>query len=401
MLALPAFEWLLAQRRFTWRAAMVSGVVLLSVLVQLPGVLVNFERQEGLDMQAGASFDQLLWEPRYAPLVTYWTKIGVTPDPLWRQPYVSTLPNWQSVLALAAALATATALTLAAIRLRRNRGAGAWLAAAALGSMFLAGTLVVMAAPDPRWDELSAVREENAALLALITDEAQPQDLVLLDLLPATDKEHRTGLWLNRAPLQPYIGWLRTASMDGLAGERLRQWLSPYRRVWLLLQATDEGDSSSTTERWLEAESFPGRRAWVGSQRYVEYILPPADATARRVSGPFLFAEGEDGLTLGGYTVSQAPQSSDAAVALTWSDAPSPDLRYSLQALDAAGAVVAQVDGVPGLVRGADGWANRIGLALPAGEHTLILKIYRAADGAVLPVQLPGGDEALPYLPLE
>jgi hypothetical protein len=364
-------------------------------------VLVNFERQEVLDMHAGASFDQLLWEPRYAPLFTYWTKIGVTPDPLWRQPYVSTLPSWQSVLALCAVLATGIALTIAAIRLRRKRGAGAWLAAAVLGSLLLAGMLVIMAAPDPRWDELSAVREENAALLALVADEAQPQDLVLLDLLPATDKEHRTGLWLNRGPLQPYIGWLRTTSMDGPVGERLQRWLAPYRRVWLLLQATDEGDPSSTTERWLNAGAFPGRRAWVGSQRYVEYVLPPADATTRRVSGPFLFAEGEDGLTLGGYTVSQAPQTFDAAVTLTWSDAPSPDLRYSLQALDAAGAVAAQVDGVPGQVRGAAGWVDRIGLALPSGEHTLILKLYRAVDGAVLPVQLPGGGEVLPYLPLE
>lgn len=91
------------------------------------------------------------------------------------------------------------------------------------------------------------MREDNRAILRSVRADYRAGNLVLLDLLPASDKGRRTGQWLNFAD-QPYIGWLRKDEMSGEAGERLAAWLAPYRRLWLILQATGEGNPASTTK---------------------------------------------------------------------------------------------------------------------------------------------------------
>ncbi|MBW7882945.1 MAG: hypothetical protein H3C34_09955 [Caldilineaceae bacterium] len=392
MLAYPALEWLLAPRR--WRAARIAAaaVLVLSVVVQLPGVLVNFERQEGLDMQAGASFSQLLWDVTWSPLVTYWRHIRTASmDPLWAQPYLAEQPAMEAGLLLAAG-AGAVTLVFALRRWRKGRQPWSWLGISATATVMLAAGLVLAAGPDPRWDEHSAVREDNAALLELVESQARAGDLVLLDLVDGSDAPRRTGLWLNQAPLQPYLGWRRKAEMDGAAGERLQLWLAPYRRVWLALQATDEGDPASTTERWLNRHAYAGRRGWIGSQRYVEYLLPAAQSAAYAQEGPFTFG---DAAQLARYAVT-----ADAAgfrIDLEW-NAVLPSARFSVQALDAAGTLVAQVDGVPGSTPG--GLSDRIGLAATSGVGAVILKVYLAADGTVAPVVGPGGGAAVEYLSL-
>lgn len=347
-------------------------------------------------MQAGASFSQLLWDVAWSPLVTYWRHIGTASmDPLWAQPYLAEQPAMESGLLLAAG-AGAVTLLFALRRWRRGRQPWPWLGISATACTMLAAGLVLAAGPDPRWDEQSAVREDNAALLKLVESQARAGDLVLLDLVEGSDAPRRTGIWLNRAPLQPYLGWRRKGEMDGAAGERLQRWLAPYRRVWLALQATDEGDPASTTERWLNRQAYAGRRGWLGSQRYVEYLLPAAQGAAGAAyaqEGPFNFG---DAAQLARYTITAGP--AGFRIELEW-NAALPSARFSVQALDAAGTLVAQVDGVPGSTAG-EALSDRIGLAATSDVGAVILKVYRAADGTVVPVVGPGGGAAGEYLSL-
>ena len=380
--------------RHSLTRALVIAVLLLSVAVQLPGVLVNFERQEELDMQAGATFEQLLWAPAHSPLLTYWQHIGATPDPLWLQPYLRTQPPALLLAPVAGALLAATALLLAAWHIRRQQRAGPLLGLAGLALLLLAILLPPLAYDDPRWDDRSAVREDNRAIMQSVQELWQAGDVVLLDLLESSDKGRRTGQWLNFARREPSIGWLRKTPLDGVDGERLAGWLLPYRRAWLVLQGTDEGDSDSTTEAWLNHRAFAGRRWWVGDQRVVEYFLPTgaAGATggpaagATTMTGPFQFGAA---VVLDRLDLVQAAGQDAVRMTLAWQAVDDADVRYSVQALDAGGQVLAQTDGVPGSLGGT---LDRIGLWLPPGVERLILKVYRASDGGILPVTGPAGE---------
>lgn len=387
MLVLPAIDWLLVDHGRRWAKVLVAGVLVLSLLVQLPGALVNFERQEELDMQAGVTFDQLLWSPGLSPLVTYWQRIGTAPDPLLLQPYLRALPP-------AARLATAgcvglavAALALAAWRIRYRRRAGGRLATVAATLLLLFVILPPLAYADPRWDEQSAVREDNRAMMRSIQEAWQPGDVVLLDLMESSDKGRRTGQWLNFAGREPTIGWLRKNTMEGATGEQLAAWLTPYRRVWLLLQATNEGDSASTTEKWLDGWAFGGRRWWTGDQRVVEYLLPPAvtvQSSTQAVIGPFIFG---GSVVLQGYQLAVDDTTGDVWLQLQWERAGGADIRYSVQALDSAGTLLAQVDGAPSA---SENNQTRVGLRLSQSDAHLILKLYRAGDGSVLPLVAAG-----------
>jgi hypothetical protein len=363
-------------------------------------VLVNFERQEMLDMQAGATADGLLWQPALTPWLTYWQRIGTAAmDPWWGQAYLATLPTWLPAALMGLLMLAGGAVVWSGVRLWRMKPAGIWLGVGFTLLGAAAALLLVAATPDPRWDDRSAVREDNAALLDLLRANAAPGDLVLLDLVASSDHQRRTGLWLDRGGHQPYLGWQRKEEMAGAAGERLRQWLQPYRRVWLALQATDEGDVASTTERWLDGWAFPGRRGWLGSQRYVEYLLPAPDEETLRVAGPIPFG---DSAVLAEYALIRNATTPGYLVELTWSSPPPEDVRYSLQALDAGGRLVTQVDGVPGRIPAPTGRLDRIGLAVPSGAPvSVILKLYGAADGVPLPVTPPGAGGPQEFLPLQ
>jgi hypothetical protein len=400
LLAYPAFAWLLDAPR--WGAGRIAawGVLAWSCAVQFPGVLVNFERQEMLDMQAGATADGLLWQPALAPWLTYWQRIGTAAiDPWWAQAYLATLPTWLPAVLAAFVVLAGGAVVWSGVRLWRMKPAGIWLGVGFVLLAAAAALLLAAATPDPRWDERSAVREDNAALLDLVHATAAPGDLVLLDLTASSDHQRRTGLWLDRGRLPPYLGWQRKEEMVGAAGERLRQWLQPYRRVWLALQATGDGDPASTTERWLDGWAFPGRRGWLGSQRYVEYLLPTPDAETRRITGPISFG---DSAMLAQYALIRNDLTPGYLVELAWTSAPPEDVRYSLQALDAAGRLVAQVDGTPGRIATPAGPLDRIGLSVPSYVPvSVILKLYGVADGVPLPVTPPGANDPQEFLPLE
>jgi len=369
-----------------WQRGLLILVLSLSVLVQCLGVLVNFERQEGLDMQSGLTFDQLLWDVAHAPLLTYWTKIAsASADPLWLQPFFWRNPGW-----LLAGLLSIGGILLALLRFawpstgatRLSRWtlpvAGLLLTAFALG-------LVVAAQADPRWHERSADPRDNLAVVEFLAQNGNPADLVLLDLLPENDLAGRTSFWMNWARRPAHtIGWLRKPVMSPAAVQQLAGWIKPYSRVWLALQATDENVPGSTTEHWLDQRAYRGRQTWIGSQRVVEYLLPLAAADVKVTSGSLLF--GADLAVT--YTVQPGQAAGQQLVRLAWARQPSPTLRVSIQALDRDGRLVTQVDRAPGqLTNSEHAFLDQVGIQFAEPIYTLIIKMYQAEGGAVVPVQ--------------
>ena len=86
LMALPALEGLLSRAWPLPARLAVGAVLLLSVVMQLPGVLINFTAQEALDIDAGLTTRLLYWMRPHSPLITYWRAIGSpTTDPLLAQ----------------------------------------------------------------------------------------------------------------------------------------------------------------------------------------------------------------------------------------------------------------------------------------------------------------------------
>ena len=386
LLALPALRWVGTRG---WRSVIVTGVLLLSLAVQVPGVLINFERQEGLDMQAGATFEQLLWSPNHSPLLTYWGKLlGSNLDPLWLQPYFTSQPLWLWGGVLLAGVAAGIALIYACRRMARVESSR-WIPLALVSlPLLLAIMLVATAYSDPRIEDAGAVREDSAALLGAVRANHRTGDVVLLDAATGGDASHRTELWLNRAPAIPLIGWARRAEMDEAAATQLARWLDGYRRVWLNVQNTAENDPSSTTEQWLATQGFLGKQRWFGSQRLLDVWLPDPSASSTTIP-ELRFGEAKRDAattslltTVGPIVVQWQPDA--ALAAIIWPAGIDPDLRYSLQVLDGAGTLFAQRDGAPALDAS---HTSRVSVPWPGQPGArLILKLYRASDGTVLPV---------------
>ena len=384
LMALPALDGLVA-RSWPRPARIVVWIVLaLSVVAQLPGVLVSFSAQEALDVKAGVSLSQLRWTWAHAPLVSYWQAIGSpTTDPLlgqrtlWGQRPTGMIP----LLALGLlGFALAIIGLCRAIAGRRT----AALAVAGVAVVLALGVgLPVVAAHDPRWEEASADPAENRSLLTFIKANASASDLVLLDLIPYYDITGRTWLWMNRTAVSPqYIGWLRRERMQPADEERLQRWLQPYGRTWLSLEGTAPGAAESTTEAWLDRHAYRGREEWIGTQRVVEYLRAPETGGETIVPAEAHFG---DGPVLQGYSARQGQSSGQAVVRLLWEAPGRETMRFSLQALDRDGKMLAGIDRRPGGLQVDDGYEDRVGLTVGADAYTLLLRVYDSADGVVLP----------------
>src|SRR5690606_8011717 len=108
---------------------------------------------------------------------------------------------------------------------------------------------------------------------AFLQQNASDDDIVLLDLQENYDRPGRVWEWLNEAPLTPdYLTFKRRLELDSEERVRLEQWLSPYARVWLVMQATALYDPASTTENWLRDWAYEGQIQWIDTQRVVEFF---------------------------------------------------------------------------------------------------------------------------------
>ncbi len=384
LLALPLLDWIPDRRRPLPGRLLVALLLLAGVAVQAPGVLLNFEAREALDMRAGLPFDALLWDVRHAPLRTYWAAFGTDGlEPLLLQPVVWTQGAWLLAWAACTLLAVG-ALWLAARRragAQNMRGAWAGLLVAALLALAAGLVLAVAGGDDPRWQESTANPADNAAVEPFLDEQASPGDLLLLDLLPDRDPQPR-GWWrLNSLPAGPSaVGWPRRAPLTAEDEALLARLLAGRARLWLLMVETPEGDPQAALEQFLDQHSYRGRSQWLGAQRVVEYIVAAEPAAAQGAGAAF------DGLVLESYRLAEGRRSGLWALDLEWGGPAAPEVRFSLQALDAAGRVVAQVDRPPAQ---APGFRDRIGLSAPPFER-LILKLYNAETGQTLPLLLGG-----------
>ena len=408
MLALPALAWLGERTVAAWRQTGVALVLAASILIQLPGVLTHFTREEGLDTVNKIKLPMRIWDVEHASWLTYWPRIWERPDPAWLQPNVWAVGGW----ALLWVILLAALIALTGWRLWRAvgaRGGGltspATNAVVALLTAGVAAGLLLASGDDPRRAETLrtpvAVEKYTTTqqLLRYLNDATDPDDLIIVDLEPRDDLSARMWGWMNAAPRYRYIGWLRREpALDEASRARLARWLADYDTAWLVLHNTIPDFANSTTERWLNRWAFQQGDHWVGNQRAVRYLLPVDDEPLAALDAPTAFGDAElgdaelgDVITLLRAQAWRGRDDDHTLVELVW-DAPAPEnLRVSVQALSPTGALLAQADRVPGELEAADEPVNRVGLVVEAEAYTLIAKVYDANTGAVLPVALPDG----------
>lgn len=374
VLALPLLDVATDKTRGPLARGVIWAIVGLSVLVQIPGALVNFEQQEALDMKASASFDALVWQPALSPLLTYWRALFSTAlEPVlfqgwtwWYEPIGATL-----VLVLGA-------VTVWLLRRHWRDGSQASLWIAALAAVSMGLVLAGATSSDPRWADQSANPEDSRALIAFLEERTTSADLLIFDLQEGRAVQSRAWWRQNALPATPsFVGWLRKPALtDADAAYLIQQWQgSP--RTWLVLEETAEGDPASTTEQFMDAMLYRGGTEWLGAQRVVEYLGPAGDeiASGRAVA----FGD----MMLDTWQLRAGLAEDLWLIELAWLLPMDADMRFSVQALNEAGEVVAQVDHAPGA------GIDRVGIDAPDAQR-IILKLYNATTGAVAPA--PQGD---------
>lgn len=379
LLCLPALDRLRQpQGAARW---WIGGCLLLSILVQAPGVFLNFELLEAEQMKGGVTFTQLVWSPLRAPLLTYWRYFSESAwlDPAWWQPSFWQQP-WPFTVGFVLTGGTlVTILVVGGRRAQQQQPDHNWWVAGVRFTLLFALLTVYLAADDPRWQESSANPVDNQAVLAYLRMNKAVGDVAVLDLTTATDQQGRQRFWMNQGASElPYIAWVRNSGALSL-DEQLVRWLTPYQRVWLIMQETVEDDPNAATERWLDQQSYRGRQLWIGSQRIVEYMTATQTPPFPSATTPLAFGEAA---VLTSYTLRPSHHADYLLIDLTWQAQPAAEWRFSVQALNSSGQVVVQLDDRPARL---PGFRDQLGLALPADSQQVILKIYDSQTGAVAP----------------
>ncbi len=175
-------------------------------------------------------------------------------------------------------------------------------------------------------------------------------------------------------------------------------------RIFAIYWAAEQADPDGIVEGYLADHAFKAWDAWVGRLRFVAYsAAAPPPTTAYDQPAHF-----GDAILLeaAGYSMEPLQPGDIARVRLSWLATAPLDARYkvTLQLLDPANQVVAQVDSEP--VGGArpttswtpgesvlDGYGLPIPLATPPGQYPLILAMYDAETGQRLPVSGQGAQD--------
>ncbi len=241
---------------------------------------------------------------------------------------------------------------------------------------------------DPRY-----ARDNYRAILQYVDMHAQPGDGLLIDAPGQSDivryylqGDLRLFPLPNGRPPDP----ARTrADVDEM--------LAQVNRLFAIYWATEQADPGRIIETRLADLAFKARDEWHGNVRFAVYGIPPvARPPARAINAAF---GGE--ILLAGYRLDAEQLRAGGVETLTlyWTAKQTPAARYKVfvHLLDDENQVVAQRDGEPvGDLRLTTTWraeetiADNYGIFVepgtPPGEYRLEIGMYRADNGARLPI---------------
>jgi len=173
--------------------------------------------------------------------------------------------------------------------------------------------------------------------------------------------------------------------------------LDKTERLFAIYWATDQSDPARVVETRLAERAFKARDEWHGNVRLVLYGIAPR---SRSVPQPLDVRFG-DAMTLTSYQLDarRARVGDVLTLTLHWRVEQMPNARYKIfvHLLDASGRVVAQRDGEPFAdLRPTTTWragetlADNYGVFIesdtPPGDYRVEIGVYRADDGARVPV---------------
>jgi hypothetical protein len=175
--------------------------------------------------------------------------------------------------------------------------------------------------------------------------------------------------------------------------------LGKVRRLFAIYYATEQSDPQGIIETQLAEKAFKARDEWHGNVRLAVYGVAPAARGALNDAN----LEVGDGLELAGFRVDshQVGIGDVATLTLYWravSILPT-RVKVFVHLLDASNQVVAQRDGEPvGDMRPTTTWRagesleDNYGVMIapgtPPGEYAIEIGVYRADNGARLPISL-------------
>ncbi|MDW8268984.1 MAG: glycosyltransferase family 39 protein, partial [Anaerolineae bacterium] len=267
-------------------------------------------------------------------------------------------------------------------------------AAMALGLLLLAAMPVL----DRYYHDPTVARDDYRGIAAYLRSVAGPDDAVILTAPGQWDAFSRYDH--GPAPVYPLPTTRPLDPDDTLA--RLEAILGAHRRIYAVYWAVEQADPAGLIETTLAARAFKAWDAWVGNLRFVAYAAgSPPPMTP--LTPPVAFGDAIVLTALGRDTAALVP-GDIARVSLEWQALRPPATAYkvTLQILDPADQVLAQVDAEPvGGTRPTTGWVAGeivtdpyglpIPLATPPGAYRLILALYDPLTGARLSVAGPAG----------
>ncbi len=241
-------------------------------------------------------------------------------------------------------------------------------------------------------------RDDYRAILHFIDSNARPGDGILVDAPGQIDVVR----YYQRGD-QPFFLLPRMRPPDPQATRAdVDDMLGKVQRLFAIYYATDQSDPQGIVETRLAEKAFKALDEWHGNVRLAVYGVAP---TPRGEAQP-LDAQVGNEITLAGFQLDQRTAHAGDILTLTlyWQADQSPTTRDKVfvHLLNANNQVVAQRDGEPvGDTRITTTWRAGdkiddnygilIGAGTPPGDYHVEIGMYRADNGARLPITAPGG----------
>lgn len=337
---------------------------------------------------------QVAWLARVLPLVWLLTPLVVMVvfqifSPVFFKFLVIAVPAYLLLLALGIDLAV-DGLRL---HLTTNGRTTGFVTTAAALVLLVAVALPALPALNRYYHDPAFARDDYRSIAAYLKALAGPDDAILLNAPGQVDVFSQ----YDHGPATVYPLPADRPLNPQATAAALNRILAEHRRVYAIYWATGQSDPEGLIEGRLAQSAFKAWDSWTGDLRFVAYSAEPPPEPIPFTDPP---AFGES-IRLDAAGISEAPlQPGDIArTLLNWSTTAPLDRSYktTLQLLDPANQVVAQVDSEPvGGSRPTTTWkpgevvADPSGLPIPLGTppgaYPLILAVYDATTGARLPV---------------